>query len=273
MTALSPLSVVLSLSLLVIGGPVAVWAQPAATTTPAEGQTPNVPSVTDADRQAAFPDVEGHRSHDNAVHSLVLFDRLEWTTTGGAQGATWDNRTWVGRDRDRLWVRSEGQVDGGRVGEADAHLLYGRAFSRWWDVVVGARQDVRPGAAQTWAAIGLQGLAPYWFDVEMTGYVGAGGRTAARIEAEYELRLTNRLIAQPRMELNLYGKSDPARGIGAGLSTAEPGVRVRYEFRRELAPYLGVAWHRRYGGTADFAKRAEEEARVLRLVAGVRWWF
>ena len=269
----TPALLVVSLSLSVLLS-VTASAQPAAPAAPAsDGQRPRVPPVTEADRQAAFPDVEGHASHDEAVHSLVLFDRLEWQATAGGGSAAWDHRTWVGRDRDRLWVRSEGQIDGGRVGDADAHLLYGRAFARWWDVVAGVRQDITPATAQTWAAIGVQGIAPYWFDLEMTGYVGANGRTAARIEAEYELKLTNRLIAQPRLELNLYGRNDPARAIGAGLSTAEPGVRVRYEFRREVAPYFGVAWNRKFGGTADFAKREGEDVRAVRLLAGVRWWF
>jgi copper resistance protein B len=101
------------------------------------------------------------------------------------------------------------------------------------------RQDFRPGDPQTWAAVGIQGLAPYWFEVEATGYVGAGGRTAAKLEVEYELLFTNRLILQPLVELELYGKSDPERGIGRGLSSLETGLRLRYEIRREFAPYVG----------------------------------
>lgn len=230
------------------------------------------PPVTDEDRAAAFPDVDGHTVHDNTLNYYVLFDQLEWQT-GGEGSASWDNKGWIGRDKDRLWFRSELDKDDGRVADAEVHLMYGRAFSRWWEVVGGVRQDFRPGPAQTWAAIGLQGLAPYWFEVEATAYIGAGGQTALRLETEYELLLTNRLILQPLVELNLYGKDNAERGIGAGLSSAETGLRVRYEIRREIAPYVGVTWQRKLGKTADFAEAAGEDAGGARLAIGARIWF
>ncbi len=258
--------------IVVLGGPArAQTPTPAVSVTPAQQYEP--PPLTDADREAAFPDVGGHAAHDDAVHALVLFDRFEWQSVAGASGVRWDNQTWVGRDRDRLWLRSEGRTASGTLDEADAHVLYGRMFARWWDVVGGLRQDFEPGAPRTWAAFGIQGLAPYWFEVEATGYVGPGWQTAARFDVDYELRLTQRLILQPRVELNLYGKSDPERGLGAGLSSAEPGVRLRYEIRREVGPYLGVAWERKFGGTADFASAADENIAGVRVVTGVRWWF
>ncbi len=232
-----------------------------------------VPPATDDDRQAAFPDVGGHAAHDNDLHSFVLFDRLEWQSVEGASGLTWDNTTWVGRDLDRLWLRAEGRSEHGGVADADAHVLYGRAIARWWDVVAGVRQDLRPGPGRTWAAVGIQGLAPYWFEVEATAYLGDGWRTALRINVEYELRLSNRVILQPRIEANLYGRADALRGIGAGVSTADPGLRLRYEIRRELAPYLGVSWERRFGGTGDLSQAAGAGDAGVRLVTGVRWWF
>lgn len=234
---------------------------------------PPVPPVTEADRQAAFPNVEGHAVHDQAINYFVLADQFEWQADGRTNGLKWDQSGWVGRDRDRLWFRSEGHVDEGRVGDADAHILYGRAFARWWEVVGGIRQDFRPGDAQTWAAFGVQGLAPYWFEVEATGYVGAGGRTAARVEVEYELLLTNRIVLQPRVEVNLFGKDDPARGIGAGVSDLDLGLRLRYEIRRELAPYAGLTWQRKLAGTADRARQEGHEVGGLRFVTGVRFWF
>ena len=120
---------------------------------------------------------------------------------------------------------------------------------------------------------GVQGLAPYWFEIEATGYVGADGRTHARLEVEYELLMTNRLILQPLVELEIFGKSDPERGIGAGLSTLEAGLRLRYEFRREFAPYVGLTWDRKLFGTADFARAQEEEIGGTRLALGLRFWF
>jgi copper resistance protein B len=159
-----------------------------------------------------------------------------------------------------------------RLDEAEAHLLYGRAFSRWWDLVVGVRQDVRPGPAQTWGAFGVQGLAPYWFEVEATGYVSDSGQTAVRLEAEYELLLTNRLVVRPLVEFNLYGQSNLERGIGAGLSSSDLGLRVRYEIRRELAPYVGLTWKTTYGETRDLVQAAGDRAGALRLVMGLRLW-
>jgi copper resistance protein B len=234
---------------------------------------PFIPRTTDEDRRAAFPDVQVHAVHDNAVTSYVLFDQLEWQAGDGASGINVDTKGWIGRDRDRFWFRAEGDSEDGRVGDAAAHVLYGRQFSRWWDVVGGIRQDVRPGPARTWAAIGVQGLAPYWFEVEVTAYVGESGRTQARFEVEYELLLTNRLVLQPLIEVDLFGKSDPERGIGAGLSTTDIGFRLRYEFRREFAPYIGVTWNRKYGKTADFAEAASEGTGGARVVTGLRLWF
>ena len=201
----------------------------------------------------------GMRMRDRAWHSFVLFDQLEWQSNAGGSAFNVDTRGWVGRDRDRVWFRAEGDGEDGGVGEAEAHVLYGRQFSRWWDVVAGVRQDFEPGPSRTWAAVGVQGLAPYWFEVELTGYVGASGRTHLRGEVEYELLLTNRLVLQPLLEVDLYGKSDPERGIGAGLSTTDVGLRLRYEFKREFAPYIGVTWNNKWGQTGDFAKAAGED--------------
>jgi copper resistance protein B len=233
-----------------------------------------VPPLTDEDRRAAFPqDVHGHTVHDRAIHSYVVVDQLEWQQGGGAHAFAMETAGWIGGDINRFWFRGEADAKPGTVEEAQVHALYGRAFARWWDVVAGLRQDVRPGPAQTWAAVGVQGLAPYWFEIEATGYVGESGRTHARLEVEYELLLTNRLIAQPLFQLNVYGKAIPESGIGAGLSSTDLGVRLRYEIRREVAPYLGVTWQRTYGGTADVARADGEDVSAARVVIGLRAWF
>ena len=236
-------------------------------------EDPGIPPITDADRAAAFPDVTVSAVHDNAVNYFVLLDQLEWQGDETGGGLNWDSKGWTGRDRDRLWFRTEGQAENGRLGDAEAHLFYGRAFARWWDVVVGLRQDLRPDPAQSWLALGVQGLAPYWFEVEATAYLGAGGQTAARLEAEYELLFTNRLVLQPLVELNLYGKTNAERGIGAGVSEFDAGLRIRYEFRREFAPYLGVIWTNAFGATADFARAAGDTPGGRRFVAGLRLWY
>lgn len=233
-----------------------------------------IPPVTDGDRAAAFPPgLGGHAVHDGAIHFMVLFDQLEWQADGLTSGLNWDTKTWVGTDLNRVWLRSEGASADGVIEEAEAHALYGRSFARWWDVVVGVRQDIRPGPGQTWAAVGIQGLAPQWFEVEATLYVGESAATLARFEAEYEVLLTNRLMLQPLFEANVFGKALPERGIGAGLSTLETGIRLRYVIRRELAPYVGLLWHRKFFGTADYARAAGDSVGGWRAAMGLRLWF
>ena len=237
-----------------------------------EAEDPAIPPLTDADRAAAFPDVRVGVVHDDAVHALIRVDQLEWQS-GEPDRVDWDAKGWIGGDRDRLWFRTEGLAETDQLDAAEAHLFYGRAFARWWDIVVGFRQDVGPHAPQSWLAVGVQGLAPYWFEVEATAYLGADGQTAARFEVEYELLLTNRLVLEPLVELNLYGKTNVERGIGAGLSEFDGGLRLRYELRREFAPYLGVVWRRTFGDTADLANAAGQTTGGRRFVAGLRLWY
>lgn len=232
-----------------------------------------VPAPTDADRAAAFPPVTSHPMHDNDTHSFVQFDRLEAWSADPGTGLTWDGTAWFGTDLNRLWLRSEGVRRDGHTAEADIEALYGHSVATWWDVVAGWRHDLRPGASQDFAAIGVMGRTPYKFDVAATAYVGSGGQTAARLEGEYELLLTNRLILQPRIELNLFGRDDPQRGIGSGLSTMETGLRLRYEITRQFAPYIGLVQERSFGRTATFRRAAGEDATDTRLVAGFHIWF
>ncbi|MET0807125.1 MAG: copper resistance protein B [Pseudoxanthomonas sp.] len=232
-----------------------------------------IPVLTDADRAAAFPDLQRHMEHAPEINSYVLFNRLEaWDADPGA-GQQWEALAWVGTDLDRVWLRSEGERAGGHTQAADLEVLYGRSVSPWWDVVAGIRHDFQPGPSQTWAAFGVQGLSPYKFEVQATAYVGESGQTAANFEVEYETLLTNRLILQPLVEIHLFGKDDPQRSIGSGLSTVEAGLRLRYEFTRRFAPYIGVVHERAYGGTADFRHAEGEDTSDTRVVAGVRIWF
>ena len=240
---------------------------------PQQKRPADLPPITDEDRRAAFPDVDGHAVHDNVVLSYVLFDQLEWQSSGDDRGFSWDTKGWVGGDINRLWFRTEGDAADGRLAGSQTHALYGRAFSRWWDFVAGIRQDVRPGPAQTWAAVGVQGLAPQWFEIEATAYIGAEGRTHFRFEGEYELLLTNRLVLQPLAELEIYGKDDLKHGFAAGLSTLDFGMRLRYEFRRELAPYVGITWAHKLFGTKDLARATGEPDSAARFVVGLRTWF
>lgn len=232
-----------------------------------------IPTPTEADRAAAFPSLQRHMVHAPEFNHFVLFNRLEAVEAdrGGAQA--WEGQAWFGTDTDRLWLRSEGEREDGHTESANLEALYGRAISPWWDLVVGAKHDFRPQRSQTWAAIGVQGMSPYKFEVAATAYVGESGRTAVNLEAEYELLLTNRLILQPLVEVDLYGRDDPRRGVGSGLSTVEAGLRLRYEISRKFAPYIGLSRERAFGQTADYRREHGEGIDDTHWVAGVRVWF
>jgi copper resistance protein B len=203
----------------------------------------------------------------------VMLDRLDWRDANGGALLEWDGAAWYGGDYNKLWFKSEGERRDGRTEDVRCELLWDRVFSRWWSVQAGLRQDSGAGPSRTWAAFGVQGLAPYFFQVEATAYIGDGGRTAARVSSEYDLLLTQRLVLQPEAEINLYGKDDPERGIGSGVSDLQVGLRLRYEIRREFAPYVGVVWSRRFGRSADFARAAGDDPNDLQLLAGLRIWF
>ena len=236
-----------------------------------QSRTP-IPALTDADRAAVYNAPGGHQVHDSGVNSMLLVNQLEWQG-GDGNAQSWDIKGWVGGDIDRLWLRSEGERSAGRTESAEAQALWGHAIGPWWDVVGGVRQDFKPGASQSWAAFGLQGMALYNFEAEATLFVGESGNTAARLEGDYDILLTNRLILQPTAELNFYAQNDPQRGMGSGLSESELGLRLRYEIRREFAPYVGVSWNRAYGQTAQYARDEDEDINQLRWVVGVRLWF
>ncbi|MFB4394287.1 MULTISPECIES: copper resistance protein B [unclassified Pseudomonas] len=232
-----------------------------------------IPVLTDADRQAAFPPLEGHKMDDSGLNSFFLLDQLEYQDAEEGSTLAWEASGWVGGDIDRLWIRSEGERTNGVTEDAELQLLYGRAVSPWWDVVAGVRQDFKPEDPQTWAAFGIQGMALYDFEAQATAFIGENGQTAARLEGEYDILLTNRLILQPTAEANFYGKNDPERGVGSGLANTEVGLRLRYEVVRQFAPYIGVTWSRSYGRTADFIRDEGGDVDEARFVAGIRMWF
>ena len=221
---------------------------------------------------ARAQDPAPHPTHDDKVNHFLLFDQMEWHTGDNHSGVNWDVKGWIGKDKDRFEYRTEGLYEDDRVPTAQAHALYGRMIGRWWDLVAGVREDFRPADPQTWAAFGVQGLAPYWIEVEATAYLTSGWRNHYRLELEHELRITNRLFLQPQIEMEIYGTDDLDHGFGKGLSTVDTAIRLRYEFKREFAPYLGVSWRQKYFGTADAAEAAGDTTGGSRLAFGVRLW-
>ncbi len=237
---------------------------------------PLLPQPTAAEHEAAFPDLGGmdlRRHMRTPLLGYLLIDQLEWQDADQSDAGAWDISGWLGYDFNRLWLRSEGERKDGEFEAAEAHLLYGRAFARWWNLVAGIRQDFEPGPGRTYAALGVQGLAPYWFETQFTLYAGEAGQSGARLELEYEQLLTNRLVLQPRVEINAWSRSDLQHGIGAGISGVEAGLRLRYEIRREFAPYIGLNYAQVFGNTADLRNSADEDTNELRAVAGLRIWF
>lgn len=223
--------------------------------------------------QHAAPSSQAHVIHHESIQSYVQFNRLEtWDADPGA-GLAWEGHAWVGTDSNRLWLRSEGERIDGKLESADLEVLYGRPISRWWDLVAGVRHDFAPGNSRDYAAIGVIGLAPYKLEVAATAYIGQAGQTAARVEVGYETLLSNRLVLQPLVEVEAHGRDDPARGLGAGLSTVEAGLRLRYEVTRRFAPYIGMVHERSFGRTALFRELDGHPARDTRVVVGARIWF
>ena len=209
---------------------------------------------------------------EHHFHSLLV-DRLERARTRENSSTEYELQGWFGRDYDRAVLKAEGEVDGGTFQDARTELLWGHAVAAYWDTQLGVRYDGGKEPSRRWLAFGVQGLVPYWFEVEATAYAGEQGRTAFRFAAEYELLLTQKLILQPRLETNFHGQRDAARELGSGLSDLVAGMRLRYEIRREFAPYVGIERADKFGATADYARVAGHNSRETRIVAGLRFWF
>ncbi len=250
----------------------AVTQTPASPGTGALPRTP-IPEPTAEEIAAAFAPLQHHAMHAPGINHYVLLDRLEAFDTTRRSGQDWEARAWIGGDIDRLWLRSEGERQDGRTQAASVEAFYGHAISPWWDLLVGARQDIGAGEQRSWAAFGVQGLAPYKFETEATLYVGSGSRAALRLEGEYEVLLTNRLILQPRVEADIALTDDDRRRVGSGLEQVEVGLRLRYEITRRFAPYIGWVHSRSFGDTARRAAIDDEPVRDSRFVAGLRIWF
>jgi copper resistance protein B len=219
------------------------------------------------------------REHGGMSAGKFLIDRAELAFGETGEEFAWDAQFWSGGDIDKLWLKSEGEgAFGGSLEHGEVQALYSRAIDPWFDVQAGIRQDFGAGSGRTHLALGIQGLAPYWFEVEGTLFLSTEGELTARVEAEYDLRLTQALILQPRAEIDLSLQDMPDIHIGAGLATASIGARLRYEFFPErgpavIAPYLGVEYDRAFGRTAGYREALGDDAGALRFLAGLRIWF
>ena len=213
------------------------------------------------------------RENGGFTTGTIMFDRLEARVAGGEDRYLWDAQGWYGGDYDRLWLKSEGEgAFDGEVESAEMQALWSHAIGPFFDLQAGLRYDLEPDS-RAHAVLGLQGLAPYMFEVDAAAFLSDEGDLTARMEAEYDHRITQRLILQPRVEVALAAQDIPDRGIGAGISSVETGLRLRYEFAREFAPYVGVGYEARLGETADRARAAGEDPDRFSLLLGLRAWF
>lgn len=206
--------------------------------------------------------------------AAVIIDQLEATAADGEEGYAWDVQGWSGGDINRFWWKSEGEgVFGEDVEEAEIQALYSRAIRPFFDLQAGLRQTWGADGDRTDLVVGVQGLAPHWFEVDAAAFLSSKGDLTARAEAEYDQRITQRWILQPRAEVVLSAQDIPDLSIGSGLSSLQVGARLRYEIRKEFAPYVGVEWTRSFGATRDFLEADGLGAEDTRLVAGIRAWF
>jgi copper resistance protein B len=239
---------------------------------PMQGGKPP-PDARDPDAYAeglTYGRIRGMDMADGNLYGFLLLDKLEYVQKGTVR---LDGEAWYGGDYDKLWLKADGDRTAGRLRATRTEALWDRMFATYWSTQLGVRHDFGDGPGRNWAALGVQGLARYWFAVEATAYVGPSGRTAARAELNYDLLLTQRVILQPNVEVNVYGKDDRARRIGSGVSDLEAGLRLRYEIKRQFAPYIGMSWRRKVGNTAELTRAAGEDVKDTQFVAGVRIWF
>ena len=217
----------------------------------------------------------GNLIPDNRVYIHGFFDQLEGRLRRGSY-LRWDGQAWIGDDYNKLWLKSEGRYNPnnrGRMEDGDHELLYDRPITRYFDVQAGVRVDLDSGTTRTWAALGIQGLAIGFWNVQATVYASNRGHYALRTNASYDLYLTQRLVLQPQFETNWYTKKDRGRGVGAGLSDIDMGLRLRYDVTRKLAPYMGVAYQRRFGGTSSIVRQEGGRVNDVRFLLGLRIWF
>ncbi len=206
------------------------------------------------------------------VYHHVIMNQLEGRF-GSDSSFRWSGEAWAGTDTDKLWLKSEGEVDShGGVSDGQQEVFYDRPITTYFDLQAGLRSDLDSKAGRTWAAFGVQGLAPYFFEISATAYVSDNGHYATKFEGSTDILITQRLILQPQIEMNFYTKNDLVRAVGSGFSDLDTGLRLRYEFTRKFAPYIGLTYESKFGSSADFARTAGERTGALRFVAGVRMW-
>lgn len=212
---------------------------------------------------------------DDPLLAKYMFDQFEVRDENGEKPFVFEGQFWFGYDLEKLWIKTEYESVNGETEELELQVLYSKAIAPYWEFQIGLRKDFSldsvPG--RNWAVIGFQGLAPYFFEIDSALFIGDSGDTALRFEAEYEWMFTQKIVLSPEMEVNFYGQDDPIYGTGSGLSDIQLGLRLRYEVKREFAPYIGINWTKKFGGSADYALLEGFDSSDTQFVVGFRAWF
>ena len=273
------------------GMPMPGMTPPAAVLTPSEihpsgtalpaGDAPAPLPPTDHYSDRFFPPDAMKQARDEMMHEQggelfdkVLFKLAEYQVHDGKNDYRWDGEGWFGGDINRLTIKSEGEGTLGRdVDSAEVQALYSRAVGPYFNLQAGVRHDFQPSPTRTYATVGVEGLSPFMFEIGGAAFVSTKGDVLGRVEGYYDQRITQRLILQPRVELNRAAQDMRADRIGAGLTDVELGLRLRYEIRREFAPYVGISYEAKTGQTARYARADGDDPTTTSLVAGIRFWF
>ncbi len=213
------------------------------------------------------------RMEDDPVETKLMLDKFELGRVDGDTTMAWESGLWIGQDLNKFWLKSSGEQVAGKIEGTETQFLYSRALDPFWDIQAGIRHDTTADAKRNYLTLGIQGLAPYYFETDASLSFSKKGQVKLNAAFEYEMMLTQKLVLSPEVELNAYAKDDKPMGVASGLADVEAGIRLRYEIKREFAPYIGVNWAKKLGSTADLAKDAGEDTSESSVVLGIRAWY
>lgn len=211
--------------------------------------------------------------NDDPLLAKVMLDKIEIRSTAGSDPLMVDAETWIGYDLNKFWIKAELERVDGELKESQWQFLYSKAVTPYWDMQMGWRHDAKPSPSRDWLALSMKGVTPYFFTVDAGVFIGDSGQIAVVLDAEYDALITQKLILSPEIDISAYSENDVALNIGSGLSSMDFSLRLRYEMRREFAPYIGLNWSKKWGETADLVEAAGEDADDMHWVAGIRSWF